>query len=71
MTKKYYSQNQAADYLGVHRNTLMNMRNAGRIEPQIEHAGNLALYSQEYLDEKKADIAAPAHRPGPKKQVKN
>ena len=71
MTKKYYSQSQAADFLGVHRNTLSNMRAAGRIEPQIEHAGNLALYSQEYLDEKKSEIAAPANRPGPKKNAKS
>ena len=70
MPTKYFSQNQAAEYLDVHRNTLVNMRKAGRLQPQIEQAGNLALYSQEYLNEKKAEIAARGETRGAKKKAK-
>lgn len=64
-TSKLLTGNEAADYIGVHRQTWKNWHAAGRVIPSVKR-GNLTLYTQQYLDSVKDELLAETR--GRKKQ---
>ena len=55
MTKENFSGYEAAQYLGIHPQTVKAWRKSGKLRPQFEH-NQLTLYSREYLDAVKAEM---------------
>lgn len=66
MKDELLTGNQAADFLGVHRQTFKNWRKAGRVTPAQE-SNNLTLYSRKYLERVKAETAERGETRGRKK----
>lgn len=52
---KQFTGNEAADYLGIHRQTFKNWKRSGKVVPSLDR-GNIAFYDQTYLDEIKKKI---------------